>query len=443
MPITDKQKKDLNIAILEYLRDNGYEKTLESFLEESKEELPEKNLKTLERKWTAVIRLTSKLQQVESKLIETENELKVAKPFNYNSFKGPKKLFDELLPNKQKFHLKGHQKAINKVLFRPNYSWLVTCGDDSKIGVWDYESGKLEKWLRGHTNSVCDLSFNPNGTYLASCSVDMSVKIWNFEDEFRCEKTLNGHDHTVTGVAFCIHNDNLLISCSRDGTVKIWELESGYCSKTLSDIHDGEWVKRVDVSYDGTLMATCSVDKTLRVFDIRKDYTEIACYRGHEHVVEEIRFSNPNTDDIILHDQLKGDNDDSDDESDDDDGGGIINGNNKKVRQPRFIASASRDKMIIIWDIKTGDSIMKLQGHENWVRSLVFHPCGRFLISSADDKSIRCWDLSKRRLFSKIDNCHNGFISSIDWHPTESLLASVSTAKDVKIWCHDKSVKNM
>ena len=190
-------------------------------------------------------------------------------------------------------------------------------------------------------------------------------------------------------------------------------------------------------------MATCSVDKTLRVFDIRKDYTEIACYRGHEHVVEEIRFSNPNTDDIILHDQLKGDNDDSDDESDDDDGGGIMNGNNKKVRQPRFIASASRDKMIIIWDIKTGDSIMKLQGHENWVRSLVFHPCGRFLISSADDKSIRCWDLSKRRLFSKIDNCHNGFISSIDWHPTESLLASVSTAKDVKIWCHDKSVKNM
>eukprot|EP01083_Nonionella_stella_P005309 15343_1 len=456
MPLTDKQKKELNIGILEYLRDNGYAKSLECFLEESKEELPNNNLKILERKWTAVIRLTAKVHDLESKLIETENELKVAKPFNYNSFKGPKKLFDELLPNKQKYHMKGHQKAINQVVFHPNYSWLVTCGDDSKIGVWDYETGKLEKWLRGHTNSVCDVGFNPNGTYLASCSVDMSVKIWNFEDEFRCEKTLNGHDHAVSGVAFLRHNDNLLISCSRDGSVKIWELESGYCIKTLSDVHDGEWVKRVEISYDGSLLATCSVDKTLRVFDIKKDYGEIGIYRGHEHVVEEIRFSNPNTDEIILHDAIRTvkkkrntsydedseESDDSDEyeESDesDDDGMGLMTNATKQVKPPRFIASASRDKAIIIWDIKSTQCIMKLIGHENWVRSLVFHPCGRFLISSADDKSIRCWDLSKRRLYSKIDKCHTGFISSIDWHPTESLLASVSTSKDVKIWYHDK-----
>eukprot|EP01084_Bolivina_argentea_P141817 249197_1 len=438
MPITDRQKKELNIAILEYLRDHGYDKTLSSFLEESKEEIPEKKIKTLERKWTAVIRLTTKLQQIESKLIETENELKQAKPFDFNSFKGPKKLFDELLPNKQKYHMKGHQKGINKVLFHPNYSWLITCGDDSKIGVYDYETGKLEKWLRGHTNSICDASFNQNGTYLASCSIDMSVKIWNFEDEFRCEKTLNGHDHTVTGVCFLRHNDNLLVSCSRDGTVKLWELESGYCSKTFSDTHDGEWVKKITVSYDGSLMATCSVDQTVRVFDIRKDYKEIGVYRGHEHVVEAISFSNPNSDDIILHDSIKtakkiheNDSDDDDDDFSSDDDDKIVSFTNgqqtkKKNKAPRFIASASRDKIIMIWDIKTGSCIMKLIGHENWVRSLIFHPCGRFLISSADDKSIRCWDLSKRRLYSKIDNCHTGFVSSIDWHPTESLLASVS-----------------
>eukprot|EP01084_Bolivina_argentea_P298767 514908_1 len=351
MPITDKQKKELNTAILEYLRDNGYDKTLETFLDESKRELPEKNLKILERKWTAVIRLTSKVQELESKLIETEDELKQAKPFNYNSFKGPKKLFDDLLPNKQKYHMKGHQKAINKVLFHPNYSWLVTCGDDSKIGVWDYETGKLEKWLRGHTNSICGLSFNPSGTYLASSSVDMSVKIWNFEDEFRCEKTLNGHDHAVTGVMFLRHNDNLLISCSRDGTVKIWELESGYCSKTLSDVHDGEWVKRVDVSYDGSLLATCSVDKTIKVLDIKKDFREIGVYRGHEHVVEEVRFSNPNTDDIITHNSnKKSDESESDsDDNDSDNDNSLINGTENQ-KPPRFVASASRDKSIIIWE---------------------------------------------------------------------------------------------
>jgi len=456
MPITDRQKKELNIAILEYLRDHGYEKTLNSFLEESKEELPEQRFKTLERKWTAVVRLTAKLQAAESKLIDTENELKQAKPFNFDSFRGPKKLFDELLPNTQRHHVKGHQKAVNKVVFHPNYSWLVTCGDDSKIGVWDYETGKLEKWLRGHTNSVYDLSFNPNGTYLASASQDMSVKLWNFEDEFRCEKTLNGHDHSVTGVVFLRHNDNLLMSCSRDGTLKLWELESGYCSRTFPEIHDGEWVKRVDVSYDGSLLVTCSVDKTVRVLSVDNEYQQLCALRGHEHVVEEVRFSNPNTDEMLLHhdslnSSINADHDvDSDSEFESDDeskNGGAMNGHGatpnsvkrspRKQKPPRFVASASRDKSIMVWDITTARCVMKLQGHENWVRSLVFHPCGRFLISAADDKSIRVWDLTKRRLYSKIDDAHQGFVSSIDWHPTESLLASVSTGKDLKVWHHD------
>jgi len=442
MPITDLQKKELNKAILEYLRDHGYQNTLNCFLEESKEELPVKNIKTLERKWTAVIRLTAKLQEVEARLLETENELKESKPFNFDSFRGPKKLFDELLPNAQRFQLKGHQKGINRVLFHPNYSWVVTAGDDSKIGVWDYETGKLQKWLRGHTNSVYDVSFNPNGTYLASASQDMSLKLWNFEDEFRCEKTLNGHDHSVTGVCFLRHNDNLLVSCSRDGTVKLWELESGYCSRTMSDVHDGEWVKRVAVSFEGSLLATCSVDKTLRVFAVDREFEEICALRGHEHVVEEVRFSNPNTDDMVLLDATANGrgHDDADSECSDEDSksGAQMNGDKKRAqRAPRFIASASRDKSIMVWDIEAADCVMKLMGHENWVRSLVFHPCGRFLISAADDKSIRIWDLSKRRLYSKIDDAHRGFVASVDWHPTQSMLASVSSSKDVKLWGHE------
>lgn len=250
---------------------------------------------------------------------------------------------------------------------------------------------------------------------------------------------------------FLRHNDGLLLSCSRDGTVKLWELESGYCSRTFPDLHDGEWVKRVDVSYDGSLLVTCSVDKSVRVFSVEKEYQELCVLRGHEHVVEEVRFSNPNTDHILL--QKEDTDSDSDAESDEDSKNGgpsssikssphkvVMNGGAstpKRLRAPRFVASASRDKSIMVWDLEREECVMKLQGHENWVRSLVFHPCGRFLISAADDKSIRIWDLTKRRLYSKIDDAHQGFVSSIDWHPTESLLASVSTSKDLKVWHHD------
>lgn len=140
---------------------------------------------------------------------------------------------------------------------------MLSAGDGGIIRVWDYETGKLEKLIRGHRNSVHDLSFNNNGTLVASCSSDMSVRVWNLEDDFRCTKTLNGHDHAVTGVAFLRSNNDILLSCSRDGTVKFWDLQSGFSTNTINDAHDGEWVKRVITSFDGSLYATCSVDQVL------------------------------------------------------------------------------------------------------------------------------------------------------------------------------------
>ena len=39
------------------------------------------------------------------------------------------------------------------------------------------------------------------GKMLASCSADMSVKLWDF-NSYECLKTLHGHDHNVSSVAF-------------------------------------------------------------------------------------------------------------------------------------------------------------------------------------------------------------------------------------------------
>lgn len=58
-----------------------------------------------------------------------------------------------------------------------------------------------------------------------------------------------------------------------------------------------------------------------------------------------------------------------------------------------FIATGSRDKKIRIFDVKSGRCVVILSGHDNWITDLYFHPNGRYLISTADDKSIRIWDL--------------------------------------------------
>jgi platelet-activating factor acetylhydrolase IB subunit alpha len=82
-----------------------------------------------------------------------------------------------------------------------------------------------------------------------------------------------------------------------------------------------------------------------------------------------------------------------------------------------YVATGARDKSIKIWDAR-GTLIKTLVGHDNWVRGLVFHPGGKYLISVGDDKTLRCWDLSQEgKLVKTLDGAHD-FVSCIRWAPS-------------------------
>ena len=57
-----------------------------------------------------------------------------------------------------------------------------------------------------------------------------------------------------------------------------------------------------------------------------------------------------------------------------------------------YVATGARDKKIRIFETKTGRLVLTLTGHDNWITDLMFHPCGKYLISTADVKSVRIWD---------------------------------------------------
>lgn len=62
--------------------------------------------------------------------------------------------------------------------------------------------------------------------YLVSCSADLTIKVWDLQNDYKCVKTLYGHDHSVSSVAFLPSGD-IIISASRDKTIKFWEVASG------------------------------------------------------------------------------------------------------------------------------------------------------------------------------------------------------------------------
>jgi U3 small nucleolar RNA-associated protein 21 len=58
-----------------------------------------------------------------------------------------------------------------------------------------------------------------------------------------------------------------------------------------------------------------------------------------------------------------------------------------------LLAIAMEDFTIIIVEVETGNIVRRLTGHDGRLTDLAFSPDARWLVSSAQDCSIRTWDL--------------------------------------------------
>eukprot|EP00658_Telonema_sp_P-2_P023521 TRINITY_DN19432_c0_g1_i1.p1 TRINITY_DN19432_c0_g1~~TRINITY_DN19432_c0_g1_i1.p1 ORF type:complete len:422 (-),score=78.60 TRINITY_DN19432_c0_g1_i1:398-1663(-) len=418
MVLTSKQKNELHAAIAEYFQASGFEAACTAFCEEAGLDRESANSGTglLEKKWTSVVRLQKKIMELESKVEQAETDLaeRGGKKGKSNSASLPKTV--------ARHELSGFRGPVTHVCFHPVVPLVAASGEDGTVKVWDYESGQFEKSLRGHTNAVQYLAFDPSGNMLASCSADLSIKIWDF-NSYDNLKTLNGHEHNVSGVCFIPPGD-YIASCSRDTTIKIWEASTGFCTKTLTG-HD-DWVRRVIASADGKLLASCSTDQTIRLWDPDSG-TCTAVLRGHTNVIETIAFA-PESSHNIIRASVQGGA--GEDEPPATEQGPTTSG----AQACRYLVSGSRDKTVRLWDLTTQQCMRTLEGHDNWVRGVVFHSSGLHLISSSDDKSIKVWSLENLRCVRTLQEAHPHFVSCLDFNQRFPMLVSGGIDQKVKIW---------
>lgn len=447
MMLSQRQKDELNRAIADYLHTNNYKDSLDSFMREAS--LPadvcadKKQAGALEKKWTTVVRLQKKISELEAQ-VETNKKSEEAKAQNGLGGEQRRSPADWIPRPPEKFSLTGHRQTVTRVIFHPAYSILASSSEDACIKLWDYETGNFERTLKGHTDVVQDIAFDPqSGKLLCSCSADMSIRLWDIQETYSCIKTLQGHDHNVSSVAFTPSGDHV-VSSSRDRTIKIWEVVSGYCVRTLTGHRD--WVRQVRIFFDGSLMASCSNDQSIFVWQIStsalSSNNNLECkhfeLRGHEHVVECIAWAPDSSSQWIMeaagiqsaNSRLVNGVDPSKKQ--------LIGGQSGPQQQQQrtsgpYLASGSRDKTIKVWDCTTLQLLFTLTGHNNWVRSLIFHPGGKFLLSASDDKTMRVWELRTKRNSKTLD-AHTHFVTSIDMHRSAPFVCTGSVDQSIKLW---------
>ncbi len=96
------------------------------------------------------------------------------------------------------------------------------------------------------------------------------------------------------------------------------------------------------------------------------------------------------------------------------------------------LASSAADKMIMIWDVSTGEQLITIRGHAQGVTSVAFSPDGARLASASMDKTIRLWNASTGEHLETIRG-HDEPVISITFSPRGEQLAS-SSRSTVRLW---------
>src|ERR1700710_2403078 len=69
--------------------------------------------------------------------------------------------------------------VTNSLLFTVDGSYLLTCGSDKKLKLWNPVSGLLLKTYGGHANEVTDAVGSCDSCHIVTASLDKSIIYWD------------------------------------------------------------------------------------------------------------------------------------------------------------------------------------------------------------------------------------------------------------------------
>ncbi|TWU77118.1 WD domain protein [Metarhizium rileyi] len=258
--------------------------------------------------------------------------------------------------------LVGHMAGVSCVAWTPDSNTLASGSDDKAIRLWDRVTGRPKTTtrkslagqdtaaLRGHHNYIHCLAFSPKGNILASGSYDEAVFLWDVRAG-RLMRSLPAHSDPVSGIDFC-PDGTLVVSCSTDGLIRVWDTSTGQCLRTL--VHeDNPAVANVCFSPNGRFVLAFNLDNCIRLWDYVAG-TVKKTYQGHRND----KFA--------------------------------IGGCFGVLDEEPFIASASEDGHVVLWNVKNKEILQRIPtGHKGVCFWVDVH--GATMASAGQDHSVRVY----------------------------------------------------
>ena len=97
------------------------------------------------------------------------------------------------------------------------------------------------------------------------------------------------------------------------------------------------------------------------------------------------------------------------------------------------IATASADKTVRAFDVKTSRELMTFKGHDDAVAAVQFHPDGKRLATGSYDHTAAIWDAASGKLLHRLVG-HKGAVMSVAFSPDMTTLATAGIDQTIKLW---------
>ncbi len=98
-----------------------------------------------------------------------------------------------------------------------------------------------------------------------------------------------------------------------------------------------------------------------------------------------------------------------------------------------WLASAGDDRTVRIWERATGQEISRFTGHTRPVHNVEVAPNGLWLASACDDGTVRIWDPVTGRETARVTG-HSGLVHRVVITPDSTRLATTCADGNVRIW---------
>ncbi|KAJ3674684.1 hypothetical protein LUZ60_005300 [Juncus effusus] len=250
---------------------------------------------------------------------------------------------------------------VNRLEITPDKRFLAAAGNPH-IRLFDVNSNSPQPVISydSHTSNVMAVGFQCDGNWMYSGSEDGTVRIWDLRTG-TCQREYESRAAVNTVV---LHpNQKELISGDQNGNIRVWDLAANSCSCELVPEVDTA-VRSLTVMWDGTMVVAANNNGTCYVWRLLKG-TQTMTYFEPLHKLQA-------HDTYILKCLLSP----------------------EYCDPQRYLATASADHTVKIWNVDGFKLERTLVGHQRWVWDCVFSVDGAYLITASSDTTARLWAMS-------------------------------------------------